>query len=40
VNQKLCTKTLKVNVVFIPVKRDELIPGLVDDFGDKEFKKP
>jgi membrane-bound lytic murein transglycosylase MltF len=34
VNEKLRTKTLKVNVVFIPVKRDELISGLVDGFGD------
>ena len=34
VNKKLKTKTLKVNVVFIPVPRDELIPGLVKGLGD------
>ena len=34
VNNKLKTKTLKVNVVFIPVRRDELIPGLVKGLGD------
>jgi len=34
VNKKLKTKTLKVQVVFIPVRRDELIPGLVQGFGD------
>jgi membrane-bound lytic murein transglycosylase MltF len=34
VNKKLKTKTLKVNVVFIPVRRDELIPGLVKGLGD------
>ena len=34
VNQKLKTKTLKVNMVFIPVRRDELIPGLVKGLGD------
>ena len=34
VNKKLKTKTLKVNVVFIPVRRDELIPGLVQGLGD------
>jgi membrane-bound lytic murein transglycosylase MltF len=34
VNQKLKTKTLKVNIVFIPVRRDELIPGLVKGLGD------
>ena len=34
VNEKLRTKTLKVNVVFIPVNRDELIPGLVEGLGD------
>ena len=34
VNQKLKTKTLKVNLVFIPVRRDELIPGLVKGLGD------
>ena len=34
VNKKLKTKTLKVNVVFIPVRRDELIPGLIKGLGD------
>jgi len=34
VNKKLKTKTLKVQVVFIPVKRDELLPGLVQGLGD------
>jgi membrane-bound lytic murein transglycosylase MltF len=34
VNKKLKTKTLKVNLVFIPVRRDELIPGLVKGLGD------
>ena len=34
VNKKLKTKTLKVNLVFIPVRRDELIPGLVKGLAD------
>ncbi len=34
INRKLKTQTLKVNVVFIPVKRDELIPHLVKGLGD------
>jgi membrane-bound lytic murein transglycosylase MltF len=34
INQKLKTKTLKVHVVFIPVRRDELIPGLAKGLGD------
>jgi membrane-bound lytic murein transglycosylase MltF len=34
VNKKLNTKTLKLNVVFIPVRRDELIPGIVKGLGD------
>ena len=34
VNKKLKTKTLKVNVLFIPVQRDKLIPGLVNGLGD------
>jgi membrane-bound lytic murein transglycosylase MltF len=34
VNQKLKTKTLQVGVVFIPVPRDKLIPGLVKGLGD------
>ena len=34
VNKKLKTKTLKAHVVFIPVQRDELIPGLTKGLGD------
>ena len=34
VNKKLKTKTLKINLVFIPVQRDELIPGLTQGLGD------
>ena len=34
VNKKLKTKTLKVQVVFIPVSRDELIPFLLNGLGD------
>jgi len=34
VNQKFKAKTLKINVVYIPVRRDELIPGLVKGLGD------
>ena len=34
VNEMLKTKTLKVQVVFIPVRRDELITGLVNGQGD------
>jgi membrane-bound lytic murein transglycosylase MltF len=34
VNQKLKAKTLKINVIYIPVRRDELIPGLVKGLGD------
>lgn len=34
VNKKLKTKTLKVNIVFIPVRRDEVIPNLVKGLGD------
>ena len=34
VNQKIKAKTLKINVVYIPVRRDELIPGLVKGRGD------
>ena len=33
-NRRLGTGNLKVNVVFIPVSRDELIPGLVKGLGD------
>jgi membrane-bound lytic murein transglycosylase MltF len=34
VNKKLKAKTLKINVVYIPVRRDELIPCLVKGLGD------
>ena len=34
VNKKLKTKTLKVHIVFIPVRRDKLISGLVEGLGD------
>jgi len=34
VNKKLKAKTLKINVVYIPVRRDELISGLVKGLGD------
>ncbi len=34
VNKKLKTKTLKVHLVFIPVARDKLIPGLTEGLGD------
>jgi membrane-bound lytic murein transglycosylase MltF len=34
VNKKLKTKTLKVQFVFIPVSRDELIPSLLNGLGD------
>jgi membrane-bound lytic murein transglycosylase MltF len=34
VNQKIKAKTLKINVVYIPVRRDELIPGLEKGLGD------
>ena len=33
-NRRLKTGTLRVNVVFIPVSRDELLPGLVAGRGD------
>ena len=33
-NKELKKKTVKVEVVFIPVSRDELIPGLVEGRGD------
>jgi membrane-bound lytic murein transglycosylase MltF len=36
-NQKLKAKTLKVHVVFLPVARDELIPKLIDGYGDVVF---
>jgi len=34
INQKLKTKTLKLRVLFIPVRRDQLIPWLIDGRGD------
>jgi membrane-bound lytic murein transglycosylase MltF len=34
INKELKKKTVKVEVVFIPVSRDELIPGLVEGRGD------
>jgi len=34
INQKLKTGTLKIEVIFIPVTRDEIIPGLVKGFAD------
>ena len=34
VNEKLRTGTLKIKVLFIPVRRDEIISGLVKGFGD------
>jgi len=34
VNEKLKTGTLKIQVVFIPVRRDEIIPALVKGFAD------
>jgi len=33
-NKQLKTKNLRVNVVFIPVRRDELIPALLEGRGD------
>jgi membrane-bound lytic murein transglycosylase MltF len=34
VNKKIEAKTLKTHIVFIPVSRDELIPGLLKGYGD------
>jgi len=34
INKKMKTDTLKIRVVFIPVTRDQLIPGLVQGRGD------
>jgi membrane-bound lytic murein transglycosylase MltF len=34
INQKLHTKALKFNILFVPVSRDELIPGLLSGKGD------
>jgi membrane-bound lytic murein transglycosylase MltF len=33
-NQRLKTKNLRVNIVFAPVRRDDLIPALLDGRGD------
>jgi ABC-type amino acid transport substrate-binding protein len=33
-NRRLKTKHLRINVIFIPVRRDELIPALLDGRGD------
>ena len=33
-NKQLKTKQLRVNLIFIPVRRDELIPALLDGRGD------
>ncbi|NQT56760.1 MAG: transporter substrate-binding domain-containing protein, partial [Desulfobacteraceae bacterium] len=34
INKKLKTRTLKINVVFIPVTRDKLLPALAKGLGD------
>jgi membrane-bound lytic murein transglycosylase MltF len=34
INKKLKTGTLKIQIIFIPVRRDGIIPGLVKGFGD------
>jgi membrane-bound lytic murein transglycosylase MltF len=34
INRKLKTRSLKVNVIIIPVPRDKLLPGLVEGRGD------
>ena len=34
VNKKIQAKTLKTHIVFIPVARDQLIPGLLKGYGD------
>ena len=34
INKKIKTDTLKIRVVFVPVKRDQLIPSLVKGRGD------
>lgn len=33
-NQKLQRKTIDMKLVFLPLKRDELIPALLDGYGD------
>ncbi|MGD8469876.1 MAG: lytic transglycosylase F [Desulfobacteraceae bacterium] len=34
INKKLKTGTLKIQIIFIPVRRDEIISGLVKGYGD------
>ena len=34
INKKIQAKTLKLHIVFVPVARDELIPGLLKGWGD------
>ena len=34
VNKKMATKNLRIHVVFIPVARDQLLPGLISGRGD------
>jgi len=34
VNKKIQSSTLKTHIIFIPVARDELIPGLLKGYGD------
>ena len=34
INEKLNNKKIKVNIIFIPVSRDRLLPGLVEGLGD------
>jgi membrane-bound lytic murein transglycosylase MltF len=34
INEKLNNKKIKVNIIFVPVKRDRLLPGLVEGMGD------
>jgi membrane-bound lytic murein transglycosylase MltF len=34
INKKLNNKKIKVNIIFIPVSRDRLLPGLVEGLGD------
>jgi len=34
INKKIQSKTLKTHIIFIPVARDDLIPGLLKGYGD------
>ncbi len=34
INNRLATGTLKINIVFLPVARDQLLPGLLAGYGD------